>query len=113
MSERKLGKIQSISIGYGGYQEAQFGVSITLGSDIDSWGVGDFKGGWSTDIKITSSTQWTEEDRLKIFADTMVWLNNLMKKAKVKNLTSLKGKPVWVIFNNNALKEWDILKEVV
>lgn len=32
--EKRIGKIQKIKFGFGGYQDAQFGVSVTLSSDL-------------------------------------------------------------------------------
>ena len=34
--EKKLGKIQSVRFGHGGYQDACIGISVTLGDG--SWG---------------------------------------------------------------------------
>ena len=109
--EKVLGKIKSIKMGYGGYQNVQFGVSIVL--EGDGCGCGDFKGTWSLDIKRSKDTQWTEADRDKTFAETMRWLNDIMKQAKVKSLIELKNIPVEIIFVNNQLKEWRILSEVL
>lgn len=37
--EKKLGKIQDVKFGIGGYQDAMIGLFITLGNN--GWGVGD------------------------------------------------------------------------
>jgi hypothetical protein len=110
--EKKLGKIESVRFGLGGYQDACIGLSVTLGDG--SWGVGDFKGGWDAEtIKRSDSTQWTEEDRDKNYSDTMRYLSKLLKEAKVSSVDKLKGIPVEVTFDGNMLKEWRILKEVL
>ena len=109
--EKRLGKISSATFGYGGYQDAQFGLSI--GIEAPGWGVGDFKGAWSTDIKVDKHTQWTEEDRSKHFADTMRFLNDLLRKAKVRDVSKLRGIPVEVEFDGTLLKSWRILEEVL
>jgi hypothetical protein len=48
MERKSIGKIQSATFGMGGYQDAMIGVSWTLGSDKECWGVGDFWGAWAT-----------------------------------------------------------------
>lgn len=105
---KELGKIQSISMGMGGYQDAMFGVSITLGGK--GWGVGDFKGTWANR---TEGCEWTVADQRKIFAETMEWLRDLMAKAEVSKLSDLKGVPVEVTFDVNTLHSWRVLEEVV
>jgi hypothetical protein len=110
--EKKLGKIESVSFGLGGYQGAMLGLSFTLAGD--GWGVGDFKGGWDVEtIKRSEYTQWTETDRDKNYSDTMRYLSKLLKEAKVDSVDKLKGIPVEVTFDGNLLKEWRILTEVI
>jgi hypothetical protein len=110
--EKKLGKIERVSFGYGGYQECMLGISVTLSNG--SWGVGDFKGNWDAElIKHTEHTKWTEEDRDKGYSDTMRFLSKLLKEAKVSSVDQLKGVPVEVTFDGMMLKEWRILTEVL
>lgn len=110
--EKKLGKIESVRFGLGGYQESQLGLSVTLGNG--SWGVGDFRGGWDAEsIKWTENCKWTEEERDKGYAETMRYLSKLLKDAKVSGVDKLKGIPVEVTFDGNILKEWRILTEVL
>jgi hypothetical protein len=110
--EKKLGKIESVRFGLGGYQESQLGLSITLGNG--SWGVGDFKGGWDAErIKWSKHCKWSEEDRDKGYSETMRFLSKLLKEAKVDTVDKLKNIPVEVTFDGNMLKEWRILTEVL
>jgi hypothetical protein len=110
--EKKLGKIESVSFGLGGYQECNLGLSVTLGNG--SWGVGDFRGGWDAEsIKWSENCKWTESDRSKNYDDTMRYLSKLLKDAKVTSVDKLKGIPVEVTFDGNTLKEWRILTEVL
>ena len=112
MYEKKLGKIESVQFGLGGYQDSQLGLSITLGDG--SWGVGDFKGNWDAEsIKWSENCKWTEEDRDKGYSDTMRFLSKLLKDAKVRSVDKLKGIPVEVTFDGNTLKEWRVLTEVL
>lgn len=110
--EKRLGKIESVRFGHGGYQDAMLGLSVTLSAK--SWGVGDFKGNWDAElIKCTENTKWTEEDRDKGYSDTMRFLSKLLKDAKVDSVDKLKGVPVEVTFDGMSLKEWRILTEVL
>jgi hypothetical protein len=105
----EIGKINSISFGHGGYQDAMIGVTFDLGGK--AWGVGDFWGTWS--MKRSESCQWTEADRIKILGETVMKLNKLLEEAKVSDLKDLKDVPVEVSFENNTLKSWRILTEVI
>lgn len=110
--EKKLGKIESISFGHGGYQDSMLGLQVTLSAK--SWGVGDFKGTWDAElIKHSEHTNWSEEDRDKGYSDTMRFLSKLLKDAKVSTVDKLKGVPVEVTFDGMMLKEWRILTEVI
>lgn len=111
MTEKKIGKIVSIKLGYGGYQDAQFGLSVDLGGK--SWGVYDFKGCWSIDTKCDRNCKWTESDRDKNFSDTMRFINDLLRKAKKQSINELKNVPIEVTFENDRLKSWRILEEVL
>jgi len=110
--EKKLGKIESVKFGHGGYQDACLGLSVTLSGE--GWGVGDFKGTWDAEmIKHSENTKWKEEDRSKGYDDTMRLLSKLLKEAKVGSVDKLKGIPVEVTFDGMMLQEWRILTEVI
>ena len=110
--EKKLGKIESVRFGHGGYQDACIGLSVTLGDG--GWGVGDFKGGWDPEmIKRSENTKWTEEERNENLVDLMRFVSKLLKEAKVDSVDKLKNIPVEVTFEGMMLKEWRILTEVL
>ena len=111
MTEDRMGKIRSIRLGSGGYQDAEFGVTVDLSGN--GWGVGNFKGAWDPSIKITEHSKWTEDDRQKQFAEVMTWLAKLMQQAKVRDFNDLVGKPVMVTFDRMMLKSWRLLTEVL
>lgn len=106
--DKQLGKIQHISYGFGGYQDAQFGLSVTLGGD--GWGVSDFHGAWATH---SANCKWSVEDQRSSFADTAEFIRGLLKDANVMSIDKLKGIPVEVSFERMTLKSWRILKEVL
>jgi len=107
----EIGKIQAVKFGMGGYQDAMVGISITLGSDKNCWGVGDFKGAWG--ISRSEYSKWTEEDRIKQLGEMVMWAHKIMQEAKVEDLNDLVGKPVEVTFEEMTLKSWRILTEVI
>jgi len=109
--DKRIGKIQAVSFGMGGYQDAMIGVSFTLGSDKECWGIGDFKGTWSHDPD--KHCKWGKNDQDKIFAETVRFVAGLLKDADVQSLDKLNGKPVECVFEQNMLKSWRILTEVI
>lgn len=113
MEYKKLGKIISIKFGLVGYQNAQFGLSVTLGNK--DWGVTAEKCYWDYNvIKCDEHCKWSDDDREKANDSLIRFISDLLRDAKVDSLAKLQGKPVEVIFNNkNALKEWSILTECI
>lgn len=112
MTEKKLGKIKSARFGIGGYQDAMLGVYFDLGGD--GWGVMDSKCTWdSNTITPDENHQWTEEDRVKLYSETMYYVSDLLNQAKVKDFNKLAGIPIEVEFDGNRLKSWRILTEVL
>ena len=109
--DKRLGRIASAEFGYGGYQDAQFGLSIAF--EGDGWGVGTFVGGWATDIKPDDHTEWDEADRDASFASTVRKVNELLHSAKIAHVSQLKGIPVELAFEGIAFKDWRVLTEVL
>lgn len=111
--EKKIGKINKIRLGYGGYQDAQFGLTVELYSSKESWAVTDFKGFWSINTKCDKNCKWTEKDRDNSFANVMKLINTLLKESNKDSLDELKNVPVEVTFDGMTLKSWRILTEVL
>lgn len=113
MPKTRIGKITSARFGYGGYDDAMFGISFSLGSEKDCWCVGDFRGWW---ISRTSGADWTEADRIRLYGEAVDWVVQLVKDAKRRSFDELVGVPVEVTFENNGfgkLEKWRVLTEVV
>lgn len=108
----ELGKIQKVTFGLGGYQDACIGINFTLGGD--GWGVCDSKSAWDANmIKCDSHCKWTEEDRSRQYDEIMRYISDLLKDAKVSSVDKLQGIPIKATFDGMVLKEWRILKEVL
>lgn len=110
--EKRLGKIQNVYFGLGGYQDAMLGLHVTLGDG--AWGVIDGRGDWDAElIKHSEYSEWSEEDRDKHYAEILRYVSKLLNDAKVSSVDKLKGIPVEVTFDGNLLKEWRVLTEVL
>lgn len=109
MIEKKLGKIARAEYGFGGYQDAQFGLSVTLTSG--SWGVGDFWGMWG--MEPDSHNKWTKADQIKAHGEAADRICKLLKEANVQSVSDLKGIPVEVTFDDTILTGWRVLTEVI
>jgi hypothetical protein len=108
---KEIGKIKDVYFGMGGYQDVCIGVTFHLGSDKQAWGVNDFWGTWGTEHR--PDCKWTEESRVKHLGEMVMSVKGLLRDAKVTSLDGLKGIPVEVTFDGNALKGWRILTEVI
>lgn len=110
MSERTwLGRITKAEFGFGGYQEAMFGLSVTL--EGSGSGVGDFKGAWA--MERSDRAQWTEADRVQHIFEAVWFTKEILEKAKKPHVSQLKGIPVEVTCEGNMLKSWRVLEEVL
>jgi len=110
--EKKLGKIQSVEFGIGGYQDAMIGIHVTLGGD--GWGVGHSTSEWDANIiDCTEHSKWTEADRSRKYDEIIRYISGLLKQAKVGSVDKLKGIPIECTFDGNLLKGWKILEEVL
>jgi hypothetical protein len=105
----ELGRIQKAAFGWGGYQDAQFGLSITIGGK--SWGCGDFKGDWG--IERSDHCKWSEEDRLQGLGKACIALRDILKAAGVQTVDQLAGVPIEATFNGTLLVSWRVLDEVL
>ncbi len=106
---KNLGKIERVSIGMGGYQNAMIGISFVLTGV--GWGVCDFWGDWGTER--TDSCEWTEQDRITRLGLVFMRILSLLGDAKVDTVDELKDIPVEATFNDSTLTSWRILKEVL
>ena len=106
---KELGKIKSAEFGHGGYDGAMIGITFGLGGN--GWGTSDHWGFWNTER--SDYCKWTEQDRKIYMGDVCMRVSQLLKEAKVTNVSQLVGIPIEVIFNGNSLSSWRILTEVL
>lgn len=109
MADKQLGRISSARFGFGGYQDAQIGLSLSF--EGPSWGVSHFDGHWG--IERSDGAAWTEKDRIHKLGETVMSLKDTLVAAKAQDVAGLIGKPVEVTFEMNTLKSWRILEEVL
>lgn len=112
-TEKRLGKINSVTFGFIGCQDAQFGLSVDLISDCI--GCGDtVVGGWAYGIIDPDKySRWTDVDRTKSMAEMCKTLCEMLKDAGVDDISKLNGKPVEFTSASNTLMSWRILTEVL
>ena len=112
MDGKMLGRITKATFGFGGYDEAMFGLSLTFtGGGDGSWGCGHFEGPWS--MEPSEHTQWTKESQIKQMYEACWLLKDTLVKAKKKDVSQLVGVPVECTFEGNLLKSWRVLEEVL
>lgn len=107
--EKWLGRISKAEFGWGGYQEAMFGLTVTISSP--GTGVSDFRGAWG--IERSKHAKWTEEDRAKEIFEAVWHLKDILSKAKKMHVSQLVGVPVEVTSDGNMMKSWRVLEEVL
>ena len=109
MIETRLAKISKAKFGFGGYQDAMIGLSVSFSGD--GWGTSDFKGAWA--IKRSEGAKWTDHERISTLGETVMFLNDLLTQAKKNNVAELAGTPVEVTFDGMRMTSWRVLTEVL
>lgn len=112
MIKKELGKITKAEFGIGGYQDAMIGLHFAF--DGDGWGTSTSEySTWDLFIEPTENAKWTEKDRSEIFDKAVRKLSQLLSDSKKRHIGQLVGVPIEATFEDNMLKEWRILKEVL
>ena len=109
MIEKVLGKITHATFGFGGYQDCQFGFSVSL--EGESTGCSDFKGFWGHEP--LKGAKWDGGDRAGYWNDMLLELRDILEDANAYTVDQLVGKPVEIVYEDRMLKSWRILKEVL
>jgi len=114
---KKIGKIKSIDLSYGGYRDAAFGLNIAF-TVKDEDGENDdyyyyFDGPWAVHLKWRKDNKWTEQDRTNHFGNILRRVNELVDDAKVNSFSNLKNIPVEIELDRRRVESFRILKEVL
>lgn len=107
---KRIGKIESIDLSVGGYQDAAFGLSIKFKGE--DWSGHYFDGPWGVGIKHRED-RWTEQDRTNHFGKILRRINLLCTEAKVDCFRDLNGAPVEVELIGYRVEGFRILTEVL
>ena len=106
---KELGKISAVSFGWGGYQDAQLGLSLSF--TMKGSGVNTFVGTWG--IERTDYCRWTEEERIRLLGEAVMKLGKMLSMAHKTDVKQLVGVPVELTFDGNLLHDWRLLEEVL
>jgi hypothetical protein len=110
MKMKELGKIESVKLGNGGYTGDMFGFTFCL-KGRDCCCVQQFKGGWN--FEPFGNSKWSKAEQDAHFLKCFNEVREIMKQAQVDNFNDLAGVPVEIEIENNTLKSWRVLTEVL
>jgi hypothetical protein len=116
MGAKELARISHVSYGFGGYQGAMFGLSLTF--EGDGIGVGTFHGTWPLAMERSEHAKWSEEDRRQYALDALRRLEDTLRAAGKDSVEQLVGTPVELEFKGDCaigttLENWRVLTEVL
>lgn len=108
---KKLAKISTAE--FGRINDLPFLFGLQLAFKGDGWGIGTEVGRYT--VNLNKECKWgTREERSKEIERIIDFTNDLLKSAKVNNVSELKGLPVEVkIDDNNTFEDFRILTEVL
>jgi hypothetical protein len=104
-----LGKISYARWGWGGYENAMLGLSVSF--SMKGTGVGTFVGAWGTEWSETC--KWSEDERTATLGIATLRLGSLLKTIGKLDAKDLVNTPVELTFEGTRLVDWRILEEVL
>lgn len=115
METKVLGLIESARFGYGGRDDAMFGLSLTFKMPANGGGVGDFIGTWAERVE---HAKYSEAEHMAAMLGAVLKLRDTLKDAGKLNVAELKGTPVELTFDGSGfvgsrLLSWRVLTEVI
>lgn len=109
MEGKFLGKIESVKFGRNSDRPFLFGLDLTF-----SFGGSGCGANYSVNMtKPNQYTHFTQEEQDKHLVETMTFIWELLKTAKVNDISQLKNIPVEVEIKGNMFKDFRILTEVL
>lgn len=111
MTEKMLGRISAAKFGFGGYQDAMIGLSLTFQGD--GWGSATFEGSWSSPP--STHAKWSVAEQEAQWVKAVRVLLDTLTASKKDHVAQLVGVPVEVTFDSplGRLQSWRVLTEVV
>lgn len=113
MNRKELGKIEKVEFGHCGYQESFVGLRVEFKFNTCTHVSDDIRGGWYQGNEWTENCKWSIEGNRLQHAIMVEQVSQTLIDAKCEYISQLKGKPVELIIENNCLKSWRILTEVL
>ena len=109
MTEKKLGKINFAE--FGTIKDYPFLIGLQLGFKLcDKTGIWD---GLRYTVNISPDCKWETRERAETITQTIEFVNDILKAAKVNYVSELINKPVEVTIENSTFKDFRILTEVL
>ena len=109
MTGKILGKISSVQFGFIPDMPFLFGLDLTF-SLGDGSGIG--TGGKYT-VNISEECRWSTREREEGITEMVDEIAQILRDAKVSNVTQLKNVPVEVTIEGSTFKDFRILSEVL
>jgi hypothetical protein len=109
---KKLGKIDTVTFGYCGYDGAMIGLYLRF-SMSDSGSVAWSRATWAADP--SPSANWTKESRIQFWGELVLFIRDTLDAAKKRDVQDLVGVPVELTFEYELgrLTSWRVLTEVL
>ena len=107
IENKKICVIERAEFGIGGYQDAQFGFTLSFRSE--AWGIETFEGFWFGEPR----GEWDKDDQITFFGEAAKELHDALLAAKVSNVSDLVGVPAEVMVDGGRFKSWRVLTEVL
>ena len=108
MTEKLLGKIDFAE--FGTIKDYPFLIGLQLGFSMNGCAVMD---GGKYCVNISDQCKWENHDRSDVLTNSIEYINDVLKEAKVNYVSQLVGKPVEVLIKDNTFSGFRILTEVL
>ena len=108
MTEKYLGKIDFAE--FGTIEDYPFLIGLQLGFSMNGCSVMD---GGKYCVNISNQCKWEDREKNEVITNSVEYISEVLKDAKVNYVSQLVGKPVEVLIEDNTFKGFRILTEVL
>ncbi len=108
MTEKLLGKIDFAE--FGTIEDYPFLIGLQLGFSMNGCYVMD---GGKYCVNISDQCKWEDREKNEVITNSVEYISEVLKDAKVNYVSQLVGKPVEVLIEDNTFKGFRILTEVL